>query len=84
MVIQKSQTLGLQLRGALYADSTWRIAKYLSKKMKENKDIKRLLETFYTMAITEMSRSKGKHFVYGLCEIWKMFKEYEVSYPQIK
>jgi hypothetical protein len=41
-VIKKALALGLELKGALYADAMWRISEYLWEKTNENQK-KRLL-----------------------------------------
>ena len=75
-VIKKAMTLGMQLKGSLYADALWRISEYFWALLKDkNTDEKKtLLESFTKMAIRQMSRSKGKQFIYALKEKWDYYR----------
>ena len=69
-VVQKAQTLGLQLKGALYADAIWRTSEFLWNKFTKKEEKKQLLESFVKIALSQMSRCKGTQFVYASCKRW--------------
>ena len=74
-LVKKAETLGIQLKGALYADSLWRISEYFSSIIKKPEDKQLLLQSFTKMAIRQMSRSKGKTFVKAITNILESQKK---------
>ncbi len=73
--MKKAETMGLQLKGPLYADAMWRISQHFWKIINDIDEKQILLGSFTKMAIRQMSRSKGKQFIYAMKKIWDQYKK---------